>query len=400
MNDKKLTICLVSSGFPPEDAGGIGTYIHNLSAGLHSQGHKVVVITKSKEQEGREDFNGVTVYRYKTRYIPKLEKFLPGLAWSRFVAKTISALDKEFRFDIIEFPNWEGVGFVYLLKRGRKPVAVRVHTPYFETLSIDSGEKNISWGDRFICWLEEQSCRKADTLVSSTVCHQNLIVNQYHLNAGQIKILPLGIDLQGPEITTHTSNGMINVLYVSRLEKRKGTLTLLNAIPRIAEEIKNVRFTIIGRDRPHAPDNRLYKEFFEAEHPGQKDRVNFLGFISSEELERHYQKSDVFVVPSVYESFGLIYVEAMKYGKPVIGCWAGGIPEVIDEGKTGFLVEPNDEQGLAEKVITLLKDEGLRRQMGAQARRHCEEKFSRQRMASDTARHYADTIGKRDGSKV
>ena len=149
-----------------------------------------------------------------------------------------------------------------------------------------------------------------------------------------------------------------------------------------------MEFTFIGKDRPHAPGGLTFENYFSTAHNQFKDKVKFLGFVSNEELSNYYRACDIFVVPSVYESFGLIYVEAMMHGKPVIGCKAGGIPEVVNNGKTGILIEPYNVNQLVDGLLRLLNDPQMRQDMGQNARRLCEEKFSFDRMASNTEHLY------------
>ena len=93
-------------------------------------------------------------------------------------------------------------------------------------------------------------------------------------------------------------------------------------------------------------------------------------------------------MPSNYESFGLIFVEAMAHGKPVVACSGGGIPEVVAHGRTGFLSEPRDPAALAANLRLLCRDAGLRRTMGQEARRDVLQRFSRERMVRDTLAAY------------
>ena len=93
MVSEKLSICLVSTGYPPEDGGGIGTYTFNLAMGLKEDGHRVVIVTQTRKADQKDIHEGIPVYRYKSRYIPKLERLVPGLAWSRFIGKKIKALN-------------------------------------------------------------------------------------------------------------------------------------------------------------------------------------------------------------------------------------------------------------------------------------------------------------------
>jgi glycosyltransferase involved in cell wall biosynthesis len=387
-----MNICLVSTGYPPEDGGGIGTYISNLAQGLKALGHNIFVITQTRNLEKEEVIYGISVYRAKSRYIPWLENYFPGLAWSIFVSRKIKELDMKYGIDLIEFPNWEGVGFCYLLRKKRKPAVTRLHTPYFETLSIDKNKAKISFGDKFTCWMEKTAVRKSDFLTSSTECHKSFMEKAYQIDMNRIKLLPLGIQLLPLKESPLESPDVLKVLYVSRLEKRKGTLTLLEAVPEVIKSFPNVEFIFIGKDRPHAPNGKYFREYFFEEFKDYSSRVKFLGYVSNEELRDYYYKSDIFVVPSVYESFGLIYIEAMAYGKPAIGCGAGGIQEVIVDGVTGFLVPPSDSGLLAQRILELLKNEKLRLEMGKNGRKRAESMFSRDKMVKRTADLYLEAI--------
>jgi glycogen(starch) synthase len=96
--------------------------------------------------------------------------------------------------------------------------------------------------------------------------------------------------------------------------------------------------------------------------------VVFHGFVTEERLRHHYQTCDLFVAPSLYESFGLIYHEAMQYGKPVIGCFTGGVPEVVEHGIEGLLVEPDHPSALRQAMEQLMRDDDLRIRMGRAGR--------------------------------
>lgn len=388
-----MNICLVSIGFTPEDGGGIGTYIINLAKGLRRLGHNIFVITRTYGGDKAEIIDGVRVYRYRSRYIPKLEKLLPNLEWSRFVSGKIEALDREFGLDIIEFPNWEGVGFWYGGKKKRKPVVTRFHTPYFEMLTYDSRTQKVTMGDKFLCWLEKRASLSADAMVCSTRFHADFMIKSYGLEKNAIHILPLGIELCAPPAGYGSRNDPLKILYVGRLEHRKGTMSLIRAIPQVCAEAGNVQFLIAGKDRAHAPGGILHQEYFRRHYSQYGGKVKFLGFVADEEVRRLYADCDIFAAPSLYESFGLIYVEAMMNGKPVIGCRAGGIPEVVDHGESGFLIEPDDDKALARRIIELARDYDLRVAMGKKARKLCEERFSFDIMAKNTETFYKQVAG-------
>ena len=204
----------------------------------------------------------------------------------------------------------------------------------------------------------------------------------------RVRIIPLGAALPTDQdlaaIPPPSADRPVRVLYVSRLEARKGTLTLLDAVPGIVSAFPNVEFLIAGKDRPDAPGGQRFADYFRTAYGSFAKHVTFLGFVPDDELRRLYQECDVFAVPSNYESFGLVFLEAMSWGKPVVGCRAGGMPEVVADGETGFLVEPGDVAGLGDALARLCADPDLRARLGQNARRRAVEHFARSRMAADT----------------
>jgi glycosyltransferase involved in cell wall biosynthesis len=168
------------------------------------------------------------------------------------------------------------------------------------------------------------------------------------------------------------------LLFVGRLESRKGIDLLLKVAPRILSKFPDLVLDIVGDDTIPRADGITYKEEFLAlDLPrGVRNRITFHGRVDEEELRQFYRNCDIFVAPSRYESFGLIFLEALVFGKPVIGCAAGGGPEVIKDGKTGILVKPENEQALEKALVTLLCDPDLRTKMGRAARADYEKRFT------------------------
>jgi hypothetical protein len=117
-----------------------------------------------------------------------------------------------------------------------------------------------------------------------------------------------------------------------------------------------------------------------------------MGRVSEDTLQTLYESCDLFVAPSLYESFGLIYLEAMNYAKPVIGCQAGGIPEVVDHGVTGLLVEPEAPAALAEAITSLLASPVELYEMGVAGRQRLLDEFTHLQMARNFERIYRAVI--------
>jgi hypothetical protein len=157
------------------------------------------------------------------------------------------------------------------------------------------------------------------------------------------------------------------------------------------------RFVIAGSDNSKSDGFVLktgmdYSSYFAEHYPAYLPYVQFTGSLDDEHLQRLYQSCDLFVAPSLYESFGLVYLEAMNYAKPVIGCRAGGIPEVIDHGVSGWLVEPEAPKALAEAIISLLGSPEKLCQMGMAGREQILQRFNYIEMAGKFAQVYRQEI--------
>jgi phosphatidylinositol alpha-mannosyltransferase len=184
---------------------------------------------------------------------------------------------------------------------------------------------------------------------------------------GYYNIIPNGVDLEhfSPEVAPieEFNDGKLNILFVGRMEKRKGLNYLLDAFARVKEEVPNARLIAVG---PGTRLRRKYKK--KVARSGLKDVV-FVGYASYEELPRYYQTADIFCAPATgSESFGIVLLEAMAMTKPIVASDIEGYADVISDGVNGVLVPPRDSQGLAQALGSLLNDEPRRREMGAQGR--------------------------------
>lgn len=197
--------------------------------------------------------------------------------------------------------------------------------------------------------------------------------------AGKIEIVPNALD---PEMIEQTANDrrpdcfpqgrkiLLTVARLSASERYKGVDTVIRAMPAIALARPDVAYVIIGDggDRPRL--ERLVHE------TGVDSHVHFVGHIPEPDLVSAYRHCDIFVMPSRGEGFGVVFLEAMTFEKPVIAGDHGGAPEVVEDGVTGYLVSHADAAATADRVIRLLKDEVLNRRMGLAGRKRVEDHFT------------------------
>jgi glycosyltransferase involved in cell wall biosynthesis len=181
------------------------------------------------------------------------------------------------------------------------------------------------------------------------------------------------------------------ILYVGAINKYKGVEYLLKSLPIVKTRIPKVKLFIVGTGKNEKPLRLLCKEL------NIEKNVFFMGKVTDNELISFYKKTEILVVPSVWqEMFGLVGIEALSYGKPVVGSNIGGIPEWLENGKNGFLVEPRNHIEMAEKILVLLENKNLSRKMGEYGKKTLEKKFSKQRHIEKLESIYTNLVKNND----
>jgi len=167
------------------------------------------------------------------------------------------------------------------------------------------------------------------------------------------------------------------LLSVSRLaaghDEPKGIDLVIRSLPSLLRQFPDLVYVVVGDG-----GDRVRLEGLAASL-GVQHAVRFLGFVSNERLEREFSGCSLFVMPSTKEGFGFVFIEAMAYGKPVVAARATAVPEVVDHGETGLLIEPGNVQQLGESISLLLRDSVLRDRMGRAARQAVERRFTYQK---------------------
>ncbi|MFC2002352.1 glycosyltransferase family 4 protein [Chloroflexota bacterium] len=184
---------------------------------------------------------------------------------------------------------------------------------------------------------------------------------------GYYNIIPNGVDLEhfSPDVLPidEFCDGKVNILFVGRLEKRKGLNYLLDAYQVVKGDIPNCRLIVVG------PGTRLRRKYEKRVRRRAIKDVVFVGQVSYDELPRYYKTADVFCSPATdCESFGVVLLEAMAIGKPIVASNIEGYTNVVTHGAEGLLVPPRNREKLAQALATLITDEPLRQQMGARGK--------------------------------
>jgi colanic acid/amylovoran biosynthesis glycosyltransferase len=208
--------------------------------------------------------------------------------------------------------------------------------------------------------------KKLARCVSKVVVPSQFLKNrviEHGFDEEKIQVIHHGVDLSKFKRTSSEIDP-VNVLFVGRLIMRKGLNYLISALAKVKQEFPDVTLTVVG----DGPDRELFEQQAQRE---LGEGFEFLGFQPHDVVRDAMSKACIFSLPSITmptgecETFGLVFIEAQAMGVPVISFKSGGIPEVVVDGKTGFLCEEGDVSGLAEKILVLLKNQSLRNKMGA-----------------------------------
>jgi len=206
---------------------------------------------------------------------------------------------------------------------------------------------------------------------------------------GTYEIVPNGVDVRrfaSAKPIEELRDGSFNILFVGRMEPRKGAKHLLRAMPRILDEVPDCRLVLVGG----GPLASHYKDYVPENSQG---RIVFAGHVSNEMLARHYASADLFCSPATGgESFGIVLLEAMASNSAIVASNINGYREVIDDGRTGILVAPASPDAIASAVIRVARDSELRTSIVSAARAEV-ERYGWAHVTKDILRVYEAAIG-------
>ena len=409
---KPLRICLVSYEYPPEGTGGIAAYVYQLAYGLAEAGHDVSVIagpaSGDKQEIGDESSSlsppgssrSVHLYRVDNRRfpLPPPVRRRGGGLWNMLerswtVDRTIARLERaQGAFDVVEMPNW-GSEALFCSLHPRAALVVRLSTPLAQ---VNQLRKNPSTrlGIRLVYFLEALPARRADCIIAHSGFIANCCAELYRIPITLPVLIPLGIPVPpSPPVKRTTDDQTVTILYVGRLERRKGVDRLLQAIPQVICAAPQCKFVIAGADTGDAPHGGSYQDYFDSfAPPAAREATTFLGHVEEGALSQLYADCDIFVAPSLSESFGLIYLEAMVHAKPVVAFRTGAVSEVVKDNETGILAELDNVPELAASLIRLAEDAEMRQKMGRRGYERARAKFSVQRMVEETVACYRKVV--------
>ncbi|HUP73237.1 MAG TPA: glycosyltransferase [Acidimicrobiales bacterium] len=386
-------IVIVSSGYTPRITGGIARFMSDVAPALTDLGYEARVITRGSGHTTVDLEDGVWVHRVEVPTDFSVGALSdaprPIDAFATAVLHEVQRLGQWYQADLVYGSLWD-VEVLGLLRQSMLPVVPMLATPVVEVARYEGWTEDPalrSMTDQLMA-LETEVLQHADVLHAISTAIAATIADRYDVDVPAPRWHTAQIGLSEPEIDESEVRGTqpINVLFVGRLEPRKGIDVLIAAANLLADRGITPRFVIAGNHSRPLAGGLTYEQAWRCERAGHVlPDLTFEGEVSDGELRRRYQRADLVVMPSRYESFGLVLLEAMMLAKPVVASAVGGIKEIVRPGVDGLLVAIDDPQALADAINVLIDEADLRRSMGANGRQRFLDQFTSRRAAQRLA---------------
>ena len=374
-----MRVLHLTTEFPPVIYGGLGTALGGLAFASARAGMTVGVLLAGEmgragyagedsdleEQSGGEDRvqavtrrGGVTIF-----HVPS---YLPVEAGVRLV--------RMWKPDVVHL-------HVYWLWPAARAIQERTGVPLiYHVHSLDRAEYEIGHGpsECISQWgVQEEVIGSADRVIALTRSESELLFEYCPSVQGRVRIVGNGIeDNPAALAAVHKRRDAVSplVLFTGRFVDRKGVRELIAAIPRVLEHAPETRFVLAGGHRGCSGADMEYW-WLPPELRRYRDRIHFTGWLTPAQLVDWYLAADVLAVPSWYEPFGMVILEGMLYGLPIVAAAVGGPSEILEHGRTGILCWPKNAESLGEAILKLVMDARLRWRIGVAAAAEVRERW-------------------------
>lgn len=403
MNLSGKHILVITSVYPLTPDGNHGAFIRELTLRLSPTKAKFTVFAPAYEACPNHNLDGIQVYRF--RYCLK--------PWENLVRDGApTKLQKQPLYLIVAalYILLGTIQLFWVCLKG-KPDLLHVNWPFPHGLmalpaskllkipmvfTFHGGElllaKKFSFVTNILRWLLPQ----ASSVTANSSFTQGLI---HQLSNNQVKIIPYGLTIEAKLGKKRDFNSLPQLLFVGRLDERKGLQYLLEALPLVLAKYP-IRLRVVGQ-------GILEPELKSKCHDlGLDLLVDFLGFLTKEDLANEYANCDIFVFPAIVDSkgdtegLGVVIIEALAHGKPVIASRVGGISDVIISGSTGLLISEKDPESLANAILTLLANPVAAENMGCRGLEDIKLRFSWERIIPLWQEVFTEVLGNSTSSDI
>jgi D-inositol-3-phosphate glycosyltransferase len=395
-----------------KDTGGMNVYVRDLTRQLGRIGIHVDVFTRSQDEHVPHVLHDLG-YGNRVVHVPAgSERPLPKQELSTHIPEFVKRIEdftaeKGLPYDLVHSHYWlSGLAAETLSEAWGVPIVHMFHTlgVMKNRVAQSEAEKEGAYREQG----EREVIARADRLIVATLAEQTQLQWLYKADTQKMSVIPPGVDTSHfyriPADEAKQFIGLENdariVLYVGRIEPLKGIDTLIHAISclQLRDLANPVYLVIIGGD-PEADSHQMDAEMARLQKLCDElclgKMVVFLGQRGQDTLPYYYSAAEVVVVPSHYESFGMVALEAMACGTPVIASQVGGLAFLVKDGETGYHVPDGRPEELCEKLTALLGDAELRTRMGQQAAEYARD-YDWSRIAPQVMEVYQSVLHKKE----
>lgn len=347
-----MRIALVSYEYPPDTAvGGIATYMQQWAKVLSSHKVDVEVFCASTSRNISEEDNGIMIHRTKEDNRINFKKTILNIFEKRH---------KLIPFDYIECPEIFADALLVKKKFPEIKIIVKLHTPSFlidkiNNTNITNWQKIRTiigayrrltkpqkfWYNKELNYKQEKELTiNADVITSPSLSLKNIVCKKWSIPNKKINVLPNPFIPNESFLSIEPNIYSKTILFIGRLEKRKGILLFLRLIPKLLKKHPQAKFKFIGADTSISSKIPSTKLFIETKLKKYKNNLEFHGSVPPNEISTHLADNLLCIFPSIWENFPTVCLEAMSAGKTVIGSKNGGMYEMLREPKCGVLINP------------------------------------------------------------
>lgn len=391
---------MLSWEYPPQVVGGLGRHVADLSEALVKLGEEVHVLTQDAPGAPLlENVNGVHVHRLKM-YGPAGRDFVESATHLNLnmLEVVLGLVRQGYTFDLIHSHDWLAAYAGKALKHGLlRPLVATIHATEFgrnHGLHNDLQRQisNLEW------WLTYEAWK----VICCSQYMKGEIQYIFQVPTDKIRMIPNAVKASDFAIRDafdrlifrrrYAADNERIIYYVGRLVHEKGVDTLIEAVPRVLARFPQAKFVIAGK----GPAEFALRE--RAHRLGVSQRIYFAGFVDDLTRNRLYACSDVAVVPSLYEPFGIVALEAMAAGVPVVVSDTGGLSEVVRHAENGLRAYPGNPESLADNILAYLKSPRYAGYIEEQAAREVREKYNWSLVARKTLEVYEAVLDEFEAS--
>jgi glycosyltransferase involved in cell wall biosynthesis len=372
-----MHICFLCNEFPLFSAkyGGIGIFVDTISKELVGLDHTVSVVGIGQDEHNK-------VVSLDRRLIIQLKK--SKWKFASFIDNSIrlnSVLYRVNRLRKISIIEGQENSFAFILFEKKAKRIIRMHGGHF--FFTKSENKKISWWKAF---QEIISFKKADGFLSVSDYVSRITQRYIDIGNKPVKTIYNSINTKQFRVTDPLISKEGLVLFIGTITPKKGVKQLLLAFRMVIKKFPNANLVLIGRDRLH--NGLSYIDSLTLEFEDIREYFKFLGSINNKDLPTYIESASVCCCPSLMESFGIIWGEILAMGKPLIASKTGPGPEVVKDGVTGILCDPNSPEDIASKIVHLMSNPDLARKLGNMGRVDILERFSAEHIVAKNVEFY------------